>query len=107
MLPAPRVAPPRPSWTRCAQWFDQAPAPTVANCAKKVLVARFDDMDTRFAIVAWGRALLIDEFDLDTALTFAQQWMEHDSDAREERLLADGLDQLQSDMRTTTDCHCP
>jgi hypothetical protein len=61
------------------QWFDTAPAPTKATCPKKVLVGRFDEMDTRFALVAWGRAFLFDEFNLDTALTFAQQWMEHDA----------------------------
>jgi hypothetical protein len=61
-------------------WMDQAPANHVAiTCPKKVLVARFDSMDTPFAIVAWGRALLMDQFDLDTAVTFAQQWMEHDA----------------------------
>lgn len=60
-------------------WFDQAPPPHVAACPKKVLVARFDDMDTRFGLVAWGRAYLFDEFELDTALLFAQQWIEHDA----------------------------
>jgi hypothetical protein len=59
------------------QWFDQTPAqPT---CAKQAIVARFDDMDTRFALLAWGRAYLINDFDLDTALTFAQQWMDHEA----------------------------
>ena len=65
--------------TQIQEWFDTAPAPTVSNCPKKVLVARFDSMSTRFALVAWGRALLLDEFNLDTALTFAQQWMEHEA----------------------------
>ena len=60
-------------------WFDQAPASANAGCPKKVLVVRFDDMSTRFGLLAWGRALLTDQFDLDTALTFAQQWMDHDA----------------------------
>lgn len=61
-------------------WLDQAPDNHVATgCAKKVLVGRFDTMTTRFALLAWGRAMLVDEFDLDTALTFAQQWMEHEA----------------------------
>jgi Protein of unknown function (DUF3105) len=60
-------------------FFDQAPQPPDANCTKEVLVARFDDMDTRFAEVAWGRAMLTDTFDLDKALEFAQQWMDHDA----------------------------
>lgn len=59
-------------------WFDQAPAPAASqNCDKEVLVARFDSMNTKFAVLAWGRALLTDDFSLDTALTFAQQWMDH------------------------------
>jgi uncharacterized protein DUF3105 len=59
------------------QFFDQSPAQ--ATCPKQVIVARFDNMDTRFALLAWGRALLINDFDLDTALTFAQQWMDHEA----------------------------
>ena len=54
------------------QVFEQAPV--VNNCPNQLLVARMDQMDTRFALVAWGRALLLNEIDLDTALTFAQQW---------------------------------
>ena len=60
------------------QWFDNAPAPP-SGCPKKVLVARFDSMTTQFALLSWGRALLTDNFDVDTANTFAQQWMEHES----------------------------
>ena len=60
-------------------FFDQAPASTNASCPTKIVVARFDQMSTRFALLAWGRALLINEFDLDTALTFAQQWMDHEA----------------------------
>ena len=59
-------------------FFDQAPNSAVAACPKKVLVVRFDEMSTRFGMLAWGRALLTDQFDLDTALTFAEQWMDHE-----------------------------
>lgn len=60
------------------QWYDNAPAVDPAQgCDKEVLVARFDSMSTRFAELAWGRALLSDEFNLDTANTFAQQWQDH------------------------------
>ncbi len=59
-------------------FFDQAPS-AQPECDKEVLVTRFDSMDTPFAMVAWGRALLMDHFDLDTALTFAQQWMDAES----------------------------
>ena len=61
------------------EWFDNAPAPTTSNCPKKVIVVRFDSMSTQFALLSWGRALLTDTFDIDTANTFAQQWMEHES----------------------------
>jgi hypothetical protein len=55
----------------------QAPTPEVSSCANKALVVRFDQMTTRFAVMAWDRALLTDDFDLDTTLTFAEQWTEH------------------------------
>jgi len=57
-------------------WFDNAPAPTKSTCASKVLAVRFDSMDTQFALLAWDRVLLTDTFDIDTATTFAEQWMD-------------------------------
>jgi hypothetical protein len=62
------------------RFFDEAPTSAFApNCPDKVIVARFDQMQTRFALLAWGRALLLDDFDVDTAKTFAQQWMDHEA----------------------------
>jgi hypothetical protein len=64
-------------------WYDQAPTPDPSinpGCTKEVLVARFDSMNTRFAVLGWGRELLTNDFDLDTALTFAQQWMDAGSE---------------------------
>ncbi len=62
-------------------FYDQAPTPAASQgCDKEVLVARFDSMDTRFAVLAWGREMLTDQFNLDTALTFAQQWMDPGSE---------------------------
>jgi hypothetical protein len=62
------------------QWFDNAPPNEVAvSCPNKVLVVRFDSMDTKFAHLAWGRALLTDDFDLDRANLFDQQWREHEA----------------------------
>ena len=58
------------------QWFDDVPDSINPSCPTKVVVARFDSMDTKFAILAWGRALLTNEFDLDTALVFNQQWQD-------------------------------
>jgi hypothetical protein len=55
-------------------FFDQVPDSINPACPTKVVVARFDTMETRFALLAWGRALLTDTFDLDTALLFNQQW---------------------------------
>jgi Protein of unknown function (DUF3105) len=54
------------------QWWDGAPV--VNNCPKQAIVARFDEMSTPFAVLAWNRALLLDEFDLDLASEFASQW---------------------------------
>jgi hypothetical protein len=60
------------------KWFDESPpVDSSQGCTKEVLVARFDSMTTRFGEVAWGRALLTDSFNLDTAKEFAQQWMDH------------------------------
>ncbi len=42
----------------------------------KVIAARFDDMATPFALLTWDRALLLDTFDADEAIGFAQRWME-------------------------------
>jgi hypothetical protein len=58
-------------------FFDQAPTSINPSCPTKVVVARFDSMNTRFAVLAWGRAFLMDDFDLDAALLFAQQWQDH------------------------------
>jgi uncharacterized protein DUF3105 len=61
------------------QFFDRAPKTPGAdqcNIPNKVIVARFDGMKSRFALVAWDRVLLMDRFDLDKALTFAEQWID-------------------------------
>jgi hypothetical protein len=58
--------------TEMRAWFEAAPV--VNNCPKQAIVARFDDMATRFAVLSWNRALLVDTFDLAQASAFAQQW---------------------------------
>jgi len=50
------------------------PKDDTSGCTKEAIVARFDGMTTNFAELAWGRELLTDDFNLDRALTFAQQW---------------------------------
>lgn len=49
------------------------PTQSAAACGyrSKVLVARFDEMATPFALLAWDRALLLDSFDATTARRFA------------------------------------
>lgn len=62
------------------RFTEEAPGSSVnPACSSKVIAARFDEMDTRFAMLAWGRALLMDNFDLDTAFTFAEQWIDHEA----------------------------
>jgi hypothetical protein len=61
------------------RFFDNAPDSGIATCQTKVVVARFDEMTTRFALLAWNRALLTDEFNFDTAMTFTQQWMQNEA----------------------------
>jgi hypothetical protein len=59
--------------------MDSAPASSkAATCGvpNQVIVVRFDDMNTPFAVVAWDRAMLLDTWNPDLALTFAQQWQD-------------------------------
>jgi hypothetical protein len=52
--------------------------PSAAACGyqSKVLAARFDDMATPFALLAWERVLLLDAFDASVAQDFASRWIE-------------------------------
>jgi hypothetical protein len=62
------------------QLADSAPATDVAvQCGikNKIIVARFDQMSTRFAVVGWDRAMLSDTFDQTAFLTFYQQWVDN------------------------------
>lgn len=54
------------------------PTLSAATCGyrSKVLVARFDQMSTPFAVVAWDRALLLDGFDPAAARAFAERWID-------------------------------
>ena len=54
------------------EWFNAQPSR--GTCGKQAVVARFDSMTTRFAVMAWDRALLVDSLDLEQAHTFAEQW---------------------------------
>jgi hypothetical protein len=59
------------------QVFDETPVtPGAITCSvpNQVLVIRFDDMATRFAIVAWDRTLMSDTIDVQQSITFAEQW---------------------------------
>jgi hypothetical protein len=59
------------------QIYDETPTSAGAQTCgvpNKVLVARFDDMATRFGFVAWDRELLVDELDVQQGITFAEQW---------------------------------
>jgi hypothetical protein len=42
----------------------------------KVLAARFDDMATPFALLAWNHVLLLDTFDATVGIDFARRWLE-------------------------------
>ncbi|MBA3875865.1 MAG: hypothetical protein C0498_02845 [Anaerolinea sp.] len=54
------------------------PTSSAAACGyrSKIVVARFDDMSTPFAVVAWDRALLQERFDPSAAQRFASRWIE-------------------------------
>jgi hypothetical protein len=62
------------------QFADDAPQTAVAaGCGipNKLIVARFDEMSTRFAALGWDRAMLSDTFDQATFLTFYEQWVDN------------------------------
>jgi Protein of unknown function (DUF3105) len=54
------------------------PGEKAATCGvpNQVIVVRFDDMTTPFAVVAWDRAMLLDTWNPELATTFAQQWQD-------------------------------
>ncbi len=54
------------------------PTQSAAACGyrSKVLVARFDELSTPYALLAWDRALLLDAFDEARAREFASRWIE-------------------------------
>lgn len=54
------------------------PTSSAAACGyrSKIVVTRFDDMATPFAVVAWDQALLLDRFDPSAAQRFASRWIE-------------------------------
>ena len=59
--------------------FDDTPSTDGAiacGVPNKVLVARFDDMATRFAYVSWDRELLTDNADAAQGIAFAKQWID-------------------------------
>jgi hypothetical protein len=77
--PEGRNCPSTDEMAQLRQWFDRALKTASADTCRipnKTLVARFDSMSTRFALVAWDRVLLMDRFDLETALRFAEQWID-------------------------------
>jgi hypothetical protein len=41
-----------------------------------VIVARFDQLSTPYAFLAWDRLLLQESFDRATALDFAKTWID-------------------------------
>jgi hypothetical protein len=51
-------------------------AATSCGWSSKVLAARFDDMATPFALVAWNHVLLLDTFDASVGIDFARRWLE-------------------------------
>ena len=58
--------------------FNGPPTESATRCGlpSKVLAARFDDMATPFALLAWDRVLLLDTFEASVGLDFARRWLE-------------------------------
>jgi len=62
------------------RFVETAPPSTFAGSCpsipNKVVAVRFDQMTTKFAILAWDRALLADTWDADGAVVFYEQWVD-------------------------------
>jgi hypothetical protein len=74
-----RDTPDQATLDQIRQAMDNAPAgPLSAACQvpNKVIAVRFDDMSTPFAVLAWDRALLMDQWDSEQAMKFAAQWQD-------------------------------
>ena len=54
----------------------QTPVAATCGIRSKIIAARFDAMATPFALLTWDRVSLLESFDYDTAMTFANRWME-------------------------------
>jgi hypothetical protein len=52
------------------------PAPVSGCTYKKLVIARFDDMSTPFAVLGWRHLLQLPEWDAGRAQTFASTWLE-------------------------------
>lgn len=59
------------------------PTPGAQACGipSKVLTARFDSMDSRFALVGWNRVALSNDFDATAAAVFAARWIDQAPEA--------------------------
>lgn len=58
---------------------ENAPQTDVARACgikNKAIVARFDEMTTRFAALSWDRVMLDDTFDAPAFLAFYEQWVD-------------------------------
>ena len=73
------------------EWFDAAPVPNAENnqgCTKEVARRALRQHGRRASQSSPGAArLLTDEFNLDTAKTFAQQWTDHGTEPENDDLL--------------------
>ena len=56
-----------------------SPSATACGYQSKVIVARFDQMSTPYALLAWDHLLLVEDFDRAQALDFARTWLEQPS----------------------------
>jgi hypothetical protein len=61
---------------RFAQVAPSSPGAQACGYPSKVVVARFDDMSTPFAVLAWDHILPLATWDQNAALTFFQHWVD-------------------------------
>ena len=65
--------------TEIRRFVNNGPQTLVAaNCGirSKIVAARFDDMSKPFALLTWDRVSLLQDWDYDLAIDYANRWME-------------------------------
>lgn len=71
--------PPAQELDAVRQWWESQPSTPGAQACQipnKILVVRFDQMATKYALLGWDRVQLLPAWDAQSATDFATQWID-------------------------------